>query len=150
MAGKATPARIRNDGPAGAREPLFTLKELMAYVALCSVYAVILFSLDPEWVGWAGPLVLGGALSATDAPPGPPVFGSPKEAMEMGSILSVLSLVCLFLPGLFAARRADAGRRAWARGPDEGHVGVASPEDFQVVHKERDSAGDQRYSLPVT
>ena len=28
---------------------------------ICVVYSSILFSRDPEWVGWAAPLVFGGA-----------------------------------------------------------------------------------------
>jgi len=116
MARKTTPAAVRNDGPApaeelrpgGGGEPLFTFKELLVYVALCSVYAAILFSLDPEWVGWAGPLALGGALCATDPPPGPPVLSSPDEAFATASIFSVLSFVCLLLAGRSVATRTMA------------------------------------------
>jgi len=89
---------VKNSG----EQPLFTLKGLLAGAVLFSVYGVILFSLDPEWVGWAGPLVFGGALYAADPPP--PLFSSPEEALQMSSLFSLLSF---FILGLIIAIRGE-------------------------------------------
>jgi hypothetical protein len=90
-------------------EPLFTLKEMIVGALLFTAYAAILFSLDPQWVGWAGPLVFGGALYAADAPPVRLISLSPQETFEMAS---VLSLVSVFVLGLLITLRGEP-RLGW-------------------------------------
>ncbi len=77
-----------------AEEPLFTIKGLVLGAALFSIYAVLLFSMDPEWVGWAGPMALG-ALYVPNSPP--PLFSSPQQAFQMGFVFGVLNLLTLVL-----------------------------------------------------
>ena len=76
-------------------ERIFTKKGVVIGVVLFSVYGVILFSLDPEWVRWAGSMTIG-ALYVPDPPP--PLFSQPQEAFQMATVFSLLSLsalVCL-------------------------------------------------------
>ena len=61
------------------KEPLCTVKELLVFGVICVVYSSILFSLDPEWVGWAAPLVFGGAFYAADPPPASAHLSSPRH-----------------------------------------------------------------------
>ena len=53
-------------------ERIFTKKGLAISLLFYSIYAVILYSLDPGWVGWTGPMILG-ALYVPNSPP-PPVL----------------------------------------------------------------------------
>lgn len=78
-------------------EPLFTPKEWLMVVSLWVIYAVVLFSMDPEWVGWAGPLAFGGALVASDPPPVALFSASPREIFEMASFMSLFSFLALGL-----------------------------------------------------
>ncbi len=88
-------------------EPLFTMKALVVGGVLYSIYGVILFSMDPEWVAWAGPMALGGALYVPDPPPA--LFSSPQEAFQMASLFSLLSLFTL---GLLIVLRGEP-RLGW-------------------------------------
>ena len=49
-------------------EKVFTAKGVMITVLYFSIYGVILFSLDPDWIMWAVPMVMG-ALYVPDPPP---------------------------------------------------------------------------------
>jgi hypothetical protein len=76
-------------------ERIFTKKGVAIGVVFFSIYGVILFSLDPEWVRWAGSMTMG-ALYVPDPPP--PLFSQPQEAFQMATVFSLLSLsalVCL-------------------------------------------------------
>ena len=75
-------------------ERIFTKKGLAISLLFYSIYAVILFSIDPKWVGWAGPMDLG-ALYVPNSPP--PLFSDPQAAFQMGSLFSLLSLAALVL-----------------------------------------------------
>ncbi len=75
-------------------DPLFTTKGIIMGAVYGCIYAAIIFSMDPEWVGWAGPMALG-ALYVPNTPP--PLFSDPAAALEMGSWFSLLSLVMLVL-----------------------------------------------------
>jgi hypothetical protein len=88
-----------------AKEPLCTVKELLVFGVFCVVYSSILFSLDPEWVGWAAPLVFGGALYAADPPPASAHLGSPGDVFPMAYLCGVLSLFGIVLLTLVRDRR---------------------------------------------
>ena len=78
-----------------AKEPLFTTKELVAFGVMAIVYTAILFSLDPEWVAWAAPLALGGALYAQDPPPAFAHLGPPQQVFLTAYLYSMLSLLAI-------------------------------------------------------
>jgi hypothetical protein len=79
------------------KEPLCTVKELLVFGVICVVYSSVLFSVDPEWVAWAAPLVFGGALCATDPPPASAHLGSPHDVFPVAYLYNVLALLCLVL-----------------------------------------------------
>ena len=56
---------------------------------ICIIYSSILFSLDPEWVGWAAPLAFGGALYAAGPPPASAHLGSPGDVFPMAYLCDV-------------------------------------------------------------
>lgn len=87
-------------------EPLFTIKGLLLGAALCSVYAVLLLSMDSQWVGWAAPLAFGGALVASGPPPVAVFSASPREVFEMASSMSLLSLLALGLLSVLRGERS--------------------------------------------
>ncbi len=88
-------------------EPLFPMKAVIVGLALFLIYARILFSLDPEWVMWAGPMVLGGALYVPNPPPD--LSSSPQEVFQMASFISLFSL---FTVGLLIVLRGEP-RLGW-------------------------------------
>ncbi len=76
-------------------EKLFSMGGLLLITIVFSVYAIILLSLDPEWVLWAGSMSLG-SLYLPDPPPR--LFDNPREALQMASafcLLGLVSLLCL-------------------------------------------------------
>lgn len=75
-----------------AKERIFTTKGVAIAVLFFSIYCVILFSSDPEWVRWAVPMAMG-ALYVPDPPP--PLFSDPRAAFEMGLLFNFLSLVAV-------------------------------------------------------
>ena len=87
------------------KEPLCTVKELLAFGVFCVVYSSILFSLDPEWVGWAAPLVFGGALYAADPPPASAHLDSPPHVFPTAYLCYVLSLLGIVLLTLVREKR---------------------------------------------
>jgi hypothetical protein len=87
------------------KEPLCTVKELLVFGVICVVYSSILFSLDPEWVGWAAPLVFGGALYAADPPPASAHLSSPQHVFPAAYLCYVLSLFGIVLLTLVRDRR---------------------------------------------
>lgn len=89
------------------REPLFTMKALVVGAVLFSIYGVILFSMDPAWVAWAGPMALGGALYVPDPPPA--LFSAPQEVFQVASLFSLFSLFTL---GLLIVLRGEP-RLGW-------------------------------------
>ena len=88
-------------------EPLFPMKAVIVGLALFLIYARIIFSLDPEWVMWAGPMVLGGALYVSNPPPA--TTSSPQEVFQMASFISLASL---FTVGLLIVLRGEP-RLGW-------------------------------------
>jgi hypothetical protein len=74
------------------KEPLCTVKELLVFAVFCVVYSSILFSLDPEWVGWAAPLVFGGALYTADPPPASAHLDSPQHVFPTAYLCYSISL----------------------------------------------------------
>jgi len=83
---------MKEPGKSPAQEALFPTKALVIGAFFFFIYSVILFSLDPEWVAWAGPVALG-ALYVPNQPP--PLFAHPETAFKMGFLFSVLSLLAL-------------------------------------------------------
>lgn len=75
-------------------ERLFTTGGLLIGALLFSLYAVVLLSVDPEWVMWLGFTTLG-----TFPPPEfpPPLFADPHEARQVASFLMLLGLLVLLL-----------------------------------------------------
>ena len=73
---------------------LFSMGELLLITIVFSVYAIILLSLDPEWVLWAGSMSLG-ALYIPDPPPR--LFDDPQQAFRAASVFSLLGLFALGL-----------------------------------------------------
>lgn len=91
---------------AASDEPLFTPNEWLIVASLWVIYAVVLLSMDPEWVGWAAPLAFGGALVAADPPPIALFSASPREIFETASFMSLFSLLAL---GLLMVIRGEPG-----------------------------------------
>lgn len=75
-------------------ERIFTKKGLLIGTLFFATYGVILLSLDPEWVMWAGSMSLG-VLYIPDPPPS--LFDNPQEAFQMASVFSLLGLLTLLL-----------------------------------------------------
>jgi len=73
---------------------LFTGKGLLIGAICFSLYGIILLSLDPEWVLWAGSMSLG-ALYIPDPPPR--LFDDPQQAFRAASVFSLLGLFALGL-----------------------------------------------------
>ena len=78
-------------------EKLFSMGQWLLITIVFSVYAIILLSLDPEWVLWAGSMSAG-SLYIPDPPP--PLFDDPRKALEIASnlclsLVGLLGLVCL-------------------------------------------------------
>ena len=94
------------------KEPLCTDKELLVFGVICIVYSSIIFSLDPEWVGWAAPLVFGGSLYAADPPPASAHLASTPHVFLMAYLYGVLSLFGIVLLTLVRSRR----RLSWEYG----------------------------------
>jgi hypothetical protein len=78
-------------------EPLFTPKEWLIVLSVWFVFAATVFSMDPEWIGWAAPLVFGGALVATGPPPNSMLSTPPREVFEPAFLVSLLSIAVLEL-----------------------------------------------------
>jgi len=87
------------------KEPVCTVKELLVFGVFCVVYSSILFSLDPEWVGWAAPLVFGGALYAADPPPASAHLDLPQHVLPTAYLCYVMSLFGIVLLTLVRDRR---------------------------------------------
>ncbi len=84
-----------------SEDRIFTKKGVAIGALLFCIYGVILFSMDPEWVRWAGSMLIMGALYVPDPPP--PLFADPQDAVRAVSLFNLLSLSALAL--LIALRR---------------------------------------------
>lgn len=84
-----------------SEDRIFTKKGVAIGALLFCIYGVILFSMDPEWVRWAGGMLIMGALYVPDPPP--PLFADPQEAVRAVSPFNLLSLTALTF--LIAFRR---------------------------------------------
>lgn len=87
------------------KEPLCTVKELLVFAVVCVVYSSILFSLDPEWVGWAAPLAFGGSLYAADPPPASAHLAVPRDVFPVAYLYGCLTLFGIMLLSLIRNRR---------------------------------------------
>jgi hypothetical protein len=88
-----------------AKEPLCTVKELLVFALICVLYCSIIFSLDPEWVAWAAPLVFGGGLYAADPPPASAHLGSPHDVFPIAYLCDALCLLGLVLLPMVSDKR---------------------------------------------
>ncbi len=61
--------------------------------------------MDPEWVGWAAPIVFGGVLYAGDPPPTSAHLGSPHDVLLMAYLCDVVSLFAIVLVALVREKR---------------------------------------------
>lgn len=104
------------------KEPLCTVKGLLLFGVICIIYSSILFSLDPEWVGWAAPLVFGGTLYAADPPPASAHLDSPEHVFPMAYLCYILSLVGLALLALFRDGWHSGWRRWFKAGAESGSI----------------------------
>ncbi len=68
---------------------------LAIIAALLLLYGVLLFSLDPLWVQWAGAMSIGVLYTGDILPPA--IFSNPLEAVRMASISGLLTLCALAL-----------------------------------------------------
>ncbi|MGA7646090.1 MAG: hypothetical protein WCF61_13765 [Terriglobales bacterium] len=91
------------------KEPLCTVKELLAFGVICVVYCSIFFSMDPDWVAWAAPLVFGGSLYAADPPPASAHLDLPLHVFPTAYLFYVLSLLCIVLLTSIRDRQSSAG-----------------------------------------
>ena len=88
-----------------AKEPLCTVKGLLLFAAISVVYSSILFSLDPEYVAWAAPLVFGGSLYAPDPPPASAHLALPSDVLPLAYLYGCLALFAIVLLKLIQNRR---------------------------------------------
>ncbi len=132
-----------------SEEKLFSIRELLLITTVFSVYAVILLSLDPEWVLWAGSMSLG-SLYVPDPPPR--LFDDPRKVLEIASdlfhlfLVGLLGLLCLvgFMGevkfgwlSLLKARWAEWRSRSACGGAELGDIGAKG--HFQEI--DRDPGG---------
>jgi len=87
------------------KEPLCTVNELLVFGGICILYSAILFSLGPEWIGWAAPLAFGGVLYAADPPPASIHLHSPHDVFPMAYLCDALSLFSIVLLALVRDKR---------------------------------------------
>lgn len=87
------------------KEPLFTVKGVLLFAAYGVVYGWILFSLDPEYVAWAAPLVFGGSLYASDPPPASAHLALPSDVLPVAYLYGCLALFAIVLLDLVQNRR---------------------------------------------
>ena len=86
-------------------EPLVTVKGVLLFAAYGVVYSWILFSLDPEYVAWAAPLVFGGSLYASDPPPASAHLTLPSDVLPLAYLYGCLALFAIVLLDLVQSRR---------------------------------------------
>lgn len=97
-----------------AKDPVFTTKGWIAYGIMCVVYATILFSMDPEWVAWAGPLVFGGSLVAQDPPPASAHLTSTPDTLLAASLFGFAGFCALELLRVIRSK-PDSHLLTWLR-----------------------------------
>jgi hypothetical protein len=86
-------------------EPLFTGKGVLLFAAYGVVYGWILFSLDPEYVAWAAPLVFGGSLYVSDPPPASAHLAQPSDVLPLAFVYGCMALFAIALFDLLQSRR---------------------------------------------
>ncbi len=69
--------------------------DLPIIAGLLFLYGVLLFSLDPLWVQWAGAMSIGVLYTGDIIPPA--LFSQPLEAVRMTSLSVLLGLCALAL-----------------------------------------------------
>ncbi len=73
-----------------------TGRDIRVMAGLLFLYAVLLFSLDPQWVQWAGAMSMGVLYYTGDFIP-PALFSQPLDAARMTSISGLLAVCALAL-----------------------------------------------------
>ena len=69
--------------------------DLPIIAGLLLLYGVLLFSLDPLWVQWAGAMSIGVLYTGDIIPPA--LFSQPLESVRMASVSGLLALCALAL-----------------------------------------------------
>lgn len=110
------------------KEPLCTVKGLLLFAVVCVVYSSILFSLDPEYVGWAAPLVFGGSLYASDPPPASAHLALPGDVLPAAYLYGCLALVVIMFLNL-VQNRQHLNWLSWLKTASE-HGSVARLRTF--------------------
>jgi hypothetical protein len=87
-----------------AKDPLFTVNGVLLWAIYAVVCALILFSLEPEWVAWAAPLAFGGSLYASDPPPASAQFALSRDLLPWAYLYGCVALFALLLLDLFLGR----------------------------------------------
>ncbi|MGE5664669.1 MAG: hypothetical protein ACM31I_10100 [Deltaproteobacteria bacterium] len=72
-----------------------TRRDIPIIAALLFLYGVLIFTLDPLWVQWAGAMSLGVLYTGDIIPPA--IFSKPLEAVRMASLSGLLGLCALAL-----------------------------------------------------
>lgn len=88
-----------------ANDPLFTLNGVLLWTLYAVVCALILFSLDPEWVAWAAPLAFGGSLYASDPPPASAQLALSRDVLPWAYLYGCAALFALMLLDLVLSRQ---------------------------------------------
>ncbi|MGH7425742.1 MAG: hypothetical protein ACREJP_06200 [Candidatus Methylomirabilales bacterium] len=116
-------------------ERILTIKGVAMAVIFFSVYGLILFSEDPDWVHWAWPMAMG-VLYVPNPPP--PLFSDPRGAFEMGFAFYLFSLLALVFVGAIRgeafvawlswlkARWSEARQQASREARERPEVGVGA------------------------
>jgi len=70
-------------------------RDIPIIAALLFLYGVLIFTLDPLWVQWAGAMSIGVLYTGDIIPPA--IFSKPLEAVRMASVSGLLGLCALGL-----------------------------------------------------
>lgn len=70
-------------------------RDLPIIAGLLFLYGVLVFTLDPLWVQWAGAMSIGVLPTGDNFPPA--IFSKPLESVRMASVSGLLGLCALGL-----------------------------------------------------
>jgi hypothetical protein len=86
-------------------DPMFTLDGVLLWTVYAVVCALILFSLDPQWVAWAAPLAFGGSLYASDPPPASAQLALSRDVLPWAYLYGCAALFALLFLDLALSRQ---------------------------------------------
>ncbi len=70
-------------------------RDIPIIAGLLTLYGVLLFTLDSEWIQWAGSMTMGVLYTGDIVPPA--IFSQPLEAARMASVSGIIGLFALAL-----------------------------------------------------